>query len=206
MLPAAVVACTPTLTARLRDETAGVRDDRALLGPGTSWLDYRLYLLRLYGFHAAVEGALSVSRSLATVVADAGLRNHKAALIAFDLVVLGVDRGALAQLPRMAFAGALALPEALGWMYVVESATLGSKQIARRLARHLPDLARASAYLGCYGDEAPERWRELGAALDAFEHAARDGDRVVAAARGGFVQLRAWMRSAQPARPAQIRA
>lgn len=206
MLPATAAARAQTLMARLRDETAAARDDREPLGPGMSWSDYGLYLLRLYGFHASVERALRESRPLATVIADAGLRNHKAALIAFDLVAMGIERHALAQLPRMAFPGALALPEALGWMYVVESAALGGKQTIRRLARHLPDVARASAYLRCYGDEAPERWRELGAALDAFEHAARDGDRVVAAAREGFVQLRAWMRVALPARPARIRA
>jgi len=184
-----------------------------------SWLDYRLYLVRLYGFHAAVEAALTAFRPLATVIADAGLRNHKTALLAHDLVALGVDRRDLAQLPRMTFRAPLALPEALGWTYVVESATVRSKQLARRLARQLPDeLQRASAYLGCYGDEAVTRWRELGDALDSFAlgrapaHAAGARDapgardagaaasvnelacaRVIEAAHDGSIQLRCWV-------------
>jgi heme oxygenase len=196
----------PSLMAQLRDATAIVRDREMLAGP-VSWLDYRMYLMRMYGLHAVIERALMASPQLATVVADAGLRNHKTALLAADLVALGVQHRDLAQVPRMAFAGALALPEALGWTYVVESATLGGKQLARHLARQLPaEIQNGSAYLRCYGDEAPERWRQLGVALDGFEAAVRDGDRVIAAARDGFLQLRAWVRPALQPRPNQVHA
>jgi heme oxygenase len=204
---ATVATRTTTLTARLREATAGVRDDREILAGRVSWLDYRLYLVRMYGFHAAIERTLAASRQLARVVADAPLRNHKAALVAHDLVALGVDRGELAQFPRMAFAASLALPEALGWTYVVESATLSGKQLARHLARQLPtEIQCASAYLGCYGDEAPERWRQLGIALDGFVAATRDGDRVIAAAHDGFLRLRAWVRPALQPRSSRIHA
>jgi heme oxygenase len=197
----------PGLMAQLRDATAVVRDDRELLAGRVSWLDYRMYLVRMYGFHAAIERALMASPLLATVVADAGLRNHKTALLAADLVALGVQRRDLAQVPQMAFAGALALPEALGWTYVVESATLGGKQLARHLARQLPaEIQSGSAYLGCYGDEAPERWRQLGIALDGFEPAGREGDRVIAAAHEGFLQLRAWVRPALQPRSSRLHA
>ena len=195
---------TPALMARLNAATAAVREDRELFAGRVSWLDYRLYLVRLYGFHVAVEAALSAFRPLAGVIADTALRNHKAALLAHDLVALGVDRRDFAQLPRMAFRGPLALPEALGWTYVVESATLRGKPLARRLARQLPDeIARASAYLCCYGDEAATRWRELGDALDAFAlgrpsaHGASPDElasaRVIDAARDGSIQLRCWV-------------
>jgi heme oxygenase len=198
---------TTTLTARLREATAGVRDDREILAGRVSWLDYRLYLVRMYGFYAAIERTLSTSRQLATVVADAPLRNHKASLVAHDLVALGVDRGELAQLPRMAFAPSLALPEALGWTYVVESATLAGRQLVRHLARQLPDeIQVASAYLRCYGEVASERWRELGVALDAFGDAERDGDRVIETARDGFLRFHAWVRPAVQPRPSRIHA
>jgi heme oxygenase len=183
-----------SLMAQLRDATGAVRDDRELLAGRVSWLDYRMYLVRMYGFYSAVERALMASPRLVAVVADAALRNHKAALLAADLVALGVHRRDLAEVPRMAFAGAFALPEALGWTYVIESATLRGKQLARHLGRQLPEVQNASAYLACYGDDAPERWRQLGVALDSFEHAERDADRVIAAARDGFLQLRAWVR------------
>lgn len=198
---------TSSLTARLREATAGVREDREILAGRVSWLDYRLYLVRLYGFYTAIERTLASSRQLATVVSDAPLRNHKAALVAHDLVALGVDRGELAQFPRMAFAATLPLPEALGWTYVVESATLAGRQLLRHLARQLPDEVQvASAYLRCYGDVAQERWRELGVALDAFEDGDRDGDRVIEAARDGFLRLHAWVRPAVQPRPSRIHA
>lgn len=207
-MPHPIVATrTTTLTARLREATAGVRDDREILAGRVSWLDYRLYLVRMYGFYAGIERTLAGSRQLAAVVADAPLRNHKAALVAHDLVALGVDRGELAQFPRMAFAASLALPEALGWTYVVESATLAGRQLVRHLARQLPEeIQVASAYLRCYGDVAAERWRELGVALDASEDAERDGDRVIEAARDGFLRFHAWVRPAVQPRPSRIHA
>lgn len=208
------ISRSSALMARLNTATASLHDERELFAGRVSWLDYRLYLVRLYGFHAAVEAALTAFRPLAAVVADARLRNHKTALLAADLVALGVDRRDLCQVPRMAFAVSLALPEALGWTYVVESATLRGKLLARRLARQLPDeMQRASAYLGCYGDEAVTRWRELGEAIDAFalgrvpahgSQGARaaepeasctelDCARVIEAAREGAIQLRCWV-------------
>jgi len=193
--------------AQLRDATAVIREDRDLLAGRVSWLDYRLYLARMYGFHAAIERALMSSRQLATVVDDAKLRNHKAALLAHDLVALGIERHDLTRLPRMPVAGSLQLPEALGWTYVVESLTLGGKQLIRRLSRQLPpEVMTASAYLGCYGEEVTERWRQLGDALDDFEHVDRDGDRVVAAASAGFLRMRSWVQPVLPARPSRLHA
>jgi heme oxygenase len=202
-----VAAHATTLTSLLRDATAVLCDDRTLLAGRVSWLDYRLYLARMYGFHASIERALASSRQLAAIVADAGLRNHKTALLAHDLVALGIDRRDLADLPRMPFAGSLALPEALGWTYIVESLTLNGKQLSRHLARQLPsELMTASAYLGCYGDEVAERWRQLGAALDSFEHAERDGDRVIAAASEGLLRMRSWLHPVLPSRATPIHA
>lgn len=206
MTQSIVASLTFTLMARLRDATAAVRDREILLGR-VSWLDYRLYLLRMYGFHAAIEPALASSRQLAAVVPDATLRNHKAALLAHDLIALGVEPRELAQLPRMPFVESLAFPEALGWTYVVENMTLGGRQLAHHLTRQLPtEIRSASAYLRCYGDEAPERWQAFGAALDRCEQAACEEDRVVVAARHGFLQLRAWVRPALQPQPARIRA
>jgi len=224
------ISRTPALMARLNTATAVLRDDRELLPGRVSWLDYRLYLVRMYGFHASVERALSGYRPLTSVVPDAGLRNHKAALLAHDLVALGVDRRDLLHLPRMAFAAPRGLPEALGWTYVVECATVRGKPLARRLARHLPaEIQRASAYLGCYGEEATNRWRELGDALDGFARgqaaqtasaagprraepelvtgelacAERTCDRVLDAARDGLHQLRGWLGPVLQPRPSQ---
>lgn len=202
-----VASRPPSLTVQLREATSAIREDRDLLAGRVSWLDYRMYLARMYGFHAAIERALASVRLLASVIPDASLRNHKASLLAADLVALGVERHHLAQVPRMPFAGTLPLAEALGWSYVLESLTLGGKQLARHLSRQLPsEILGASAYLGCYGDEAPERWRQVAAAIDGFEHAERDADRVITAAREGFLQLRSWLHPVLPSRPSRIHA
>jgi heme oxygenase len=207
MAHSSVASRTPSLMAQLREATGPIRENRELLAGRVSWLDYRMYLARMYGFHGAIERALASVPQLPTVIPDAALRNHKVALLAADLVALGVERHDLGLLPRMPFAGALALPEALGWTYVVESLTLGGKQLARHLARQLPaEMPGASAYLGCYGDEAPERWRQLGAAIDGFEHADRDADRVITTARDGFLRMRAWVNPVLQPRPSRIHA
>jgi heme oxygenase len=202
------VAIRPlSLTAQLREATAMIREDRELLAGRVSWMDYRLFLARMYGFHSAIERALGSSRQLATVVPDAGLRNHKAALLAHDLVALGVERRDLIQLPRMPFAGTLPLPEALGWQYVLESLTLNGKQLVRHLARQMPvELQTASAYLGCYGDEVTERFRQVCSAIDTFDATERDADRIVAAASEGFLQLRGWVHPGVQPRPSRIHA
>jgi heme oxygenase len=184
-----------------------VREDRELLAGRVSWLDYRLFLIRMYGFHAAVERALAMSRELVSIVVDAPLRNHKAALLAADLVALGVERRDLAQLPRMELAEPLALADALAWMYVIEGTALRGKQLVRHLARQLPtEIQIASAYLRCYGDEAAERWRQFGAALDMCELDDAISDRVIDAAREGFVQLHGWIRPALQPRTTRIHA
>src|ERR1041384_6482811 len=66
-----LVSRTPTLTARLSAATAALQD-LGLFAGRVSWLDYRLGLVRLYGFHASVEAALTAFRPLAGVVPDAG--------------------------------------------------------------------------------------------------------------------------------------
>lgn len=200
---------TFTLTSQLREATASIREDRELLAGRVSWLDYRLFLARMYGFHAVIERALASVPRLGSVVPDAGLRNHKASLLAADLVALGVDRSQLAQLPRAQLPAGLplTLPEALGWTYVLESSTLLGKPLIRHLTRQLPrEIPGASAYLRCYGEEVLERWRQLGDALDGFEHADRDGDRVIAAACEGYLQLRSWMHPVTQSRPSRIHA
>jgi heme oxygenase len=192
--------------ARLRAETELLARrawrSLALFGDAASWLDYRLYLCRMYGFVAPIEAALGEAPGLAAVIHDAGLRNHKIALLSHDLVSLGVDRRDLGELPRIAVPPLAELPEALGWMYVVEAATLEGRELARHLASRLPhELESSSAYLRCYGAEARARWRAFAAALDAYT-AREDGgegggggasDRVVAAATDCLVRLHRWL-------------
>ncbi len=186
--------------ARLRAETGmlqrRVERELALFGDSASWLDYRLYLCRMYGFLAPIERALAVTPGLAAVIRDAGVRNSKVALLARDLASLGVERGSLVQIPRISVPVLDELPEALGWMYVVEASTLDAEDLARHLALRLPsELGCASSYLRCYGGLVHMRWHDFGVALDAFVDRVEPGacDRVVLAATDCLIRLHRWL-------------
>lgn len=186
---------------RLRAETAElhqrVEAELDLFDARTSWLDYRLFLFRMYGFHVPVEQALSVAPGLDRVVGDIAQRTIKAPLLANDLLALGVDRRDLARLPSITAPVLDDLPEALGWLYVVEQTTLDGKTLRAHLASRLPlELEIASSYLGCYGDDAAARWRDLGAAIEAYATQTGTGDRIVAAASECLLRLHRWLRPA----------
>jgi len=186
-----------------------VERELAAFGAAASWLDYRLYLCRMYGFLAPIERALADSPDLAQVIEDAGARNTKAALLAHDLASLGVDRGHLGQIPRIAPPLLDELPEALGWMYVVESSTLDGETLARRLSpRLLSELDGAAAYLHCYGHEVHARWRDFTAALEAYVDRADAGvcDRIVLAATDGLIRLHRWLAAFASSALTQVRA
>ena len=48
-----IAGCPTSLTVQLREATGVLREDREILAGRVSWLDYRLYLARMYGFYAA---------------------------------------------------------------------------------------------------------------------------------------------------------
>lgn len=179
-----------------------VERELAALGASATRLDYQRYLCRMYSFLAPLERALAERAELSGVITDAGRRNRKAALLALDLAALGVDRAHLAQLPRASVPLLDELPEALGWMYVVEAATLAGGSLARQLAQQLPaEIARASAFLRGYGDDTGDRWRAFGASLDAYVARAEAGvcDRIVLAATDCLIRLYRWLVVASPA-------
>jgi heme oxygenase len=189
-------------TARLRAETGmlqgRVERELALFGDAASWLDYRLYLCRMYGFLAPIERALGGTPGLGSVIHDADLRNNKVALLAHDLVSLGVDRTQLAQIPRISVPLLDTVPEALGWMYVIEASTLDGEELARQLAPRLSaELDGASAFLRCYGDEVHARWRTFSTEIDAYVDRSKPGacDRIVLAATDCLIRLHRWLAS-----------
>jgi heme oxygenase len=168
----------------------------SMFGDVASWLDFRLYLCRMYGFLAPIERALGDTPDLAAAIQDADMRNNKAALLADDLASLGVEQTHLAQIPQISVPVLDELPEAIGWMYVVEASTLDGAELARHLALRLPsELDGASSYLRCYGDQVHARWRDFSAAVDAYVDAANLGacDRVVLAATDCLIRLHRWL-------------
>jgi heme oxygenase len=192
------------MLARLAIETfahhASADADRLWLldQPAITAHGYRRLLRRIYGFEAPLEAALALTPGL-----DLGLLRPrlKTARLAGDLLTLGMSERELAEIPRVAIAPFRAVPQALGWMYVVERQTLLHGLLYRRLATaNRGELAGAGSYLAHHGATPGARFRELGTAIDRVASVVGTPDRIVAAAHAGFRAQRRWFRLTQDAR------
>lgn len=166
-----------------------------LMAPAVNWEDYRAYLERMTRVYGSLEpGLLAVLDQ--GLPPDASLRpllRPKLPLLLADLAVLGIEVPALPASPR-----AMGLSAALGGLYVLEGASLGSRVIARHLQRFLPDGSgdqrRATAFLRCLDDPGGPpvslAWRRFGDSLEALAAAgvvARDP--VIEGARATFERV-----------------
>jgi heme oxygenase len=81
----------------------------------------------------------------------------------------------------------------LGWLYVLEGATLGGAVIARHVRRAGTVPAAALSFHTLYGRSLGARWREYHAAVAAWVgEDARRADAVVAGALATFAALEDW--------------
>lgn len=161
----------------------------------TSQADYLLYLTRQYGFEAPLEAALVRTPNLDLMIDLA--EREKANLLGHDLISLGIHPAAVSQVPQCLrvpqFRGAA---EALGWMYVIERATLAHSVIRRHLLTRLPKAMRdASMYLQAYAGMVGTRWRAFGTVLDDVARHPAIADRIVDAANEAFRAQRRWIQS-----------
>ena len=170
----------------------------------TPWLDllvptvgrhrYLSHLLKVYGFEAPLEAAFRYTPGVGALV-DLRAR-MRSGLIAQDLIRLGVSAARLADLPQrfITFAGPA---EALGWMYVIERATLLHGGVRRYLTQHIPGAGEATSYLAAYEGSVGQRWSELGSAFDAISPSPTVTRQIVSAAHAGFRALCEWFRADQ---------
>jgi heme oxygenase len=150
---------------------------------------YMRQLIHVYSFEAPLEAAFRYTPGLATVVA---LRVRKrSGLIVQDLMRLGLGPARIAGLDQR-FATFSSPAEALGWMYVVERATLLHGAVRSYLAQHLLDVNTAWSYLSAYDGVAAARWSDLGNALDVIATTPDVKRQILHAARQGFRALRDW--------------
>ncbi len=178
-----------------RQRQASADNDRLLLMTSSATPElYRNFLVRVFGFEAAVETMLHMTPGLDDVV-DLRSRAH-VRLLKSDLAALAVT--SVAHLPRCRSVVPFAChADALGWMYVVERNVLLHGVLRRHLASRLPEqLASAGAYLTGNERALGARLRELGEALDAIARAPGMADRVVAAAHAAFRSQRHWFADA----------
>lgn len=188
-----------TALVRLNLETRGLREAtdsfwRSLCRPEVDQLEYVRRLEATYGFEAPFEAACAYTPGLRDVI-DLRARS-RAGFIAQDLLALGFAPSDLSALPHCfpiaPFSDRL---EALGWLYVVERATLIHDEVRRHLLAHLPGIAPATTYLGAYHHVAGARWQELGHVLDSVARTDDARADLVIGAHTAFRRLLDWYNS-----------
>jgi len=154
---------------------------------------YLYQLIATYGFEAPIESALAMTPQMGNVIQ---LRQRaRSGFIVQDLLSLGLTPSRIARLPQCSqIVPFRDQSEALGWMYVLERATLLHDAIRRHLEARLPTV-RAWSYLSAYDGIASARWAEFGYVLD--EQPA-NADQIVAAARTAFDCHRRWFAIHEP--------
>lgn len=151
---------------------------------------YRHFLAATYHFEYAVELRLAAVVDLSTQLLA---RYSHAAQLLDDLLALGTDRGALEVLARPIDLPAIeTVPQAFGWMYVVQRNTLHHRALYRALIPRMRSALRfASRYLTAHTSDVYERWYALGGEMDRVA----TGDvaaAIVGAARDAFAHEHRW--------------
>ena len=161
-----------------------------LMSAGGSRRRYIDHLVAVYGFEAPVEAALALTPHLSEIVL---LRPRaRSVFIVEDLMGLGITASKLARTPQCREILPFRDPaEALGWLYVIERATLLHEAVRLHIAARMPSVSSwryPSAYIGI----ASARWQQLGEAFDAYAITPASGDAIVSAARAAFTRQREW--------------
>ena len=165
-----------------------------LLRPHVTRADYLAQLVRAYGFVAPFESACKYTPNLSRVLDFKQLT--RAGLIAQDLLALGLSPSQVAIIPQchdiVTFAH---VPEALGWLYVVERSTLLQDGIRSHLIESLPDVANACAFLSIHDGRVNDHWETFGRILDRAGAKPEHANQIHAAAHAGFDTAKHWFRS-----------
>lgn len=167
--------------------------DRYLFARTTRVGDYATYLVRVYGFVAAVESAITDTPDLGDII-DLEVRAKTPRLVQ-DLFALGLTPAEVSNLPICRAVPAVIdeAAAALGWLYVIERPMLAGSLIVRHLATRLPvEMISSSSYLACHAGHIGKRWRELGEAMERVAANGTLADRIVGGGREGFRALQRW--------------
>lgn len=174
----------PSLSQRLKQETAAQHERmHALMARANPFADraaYARFVAAQYVFQRDVEH-LFQDTAVRAAVPDADMRGRAAASLA-DLADLGAD------VPQDVIASqGVAMPAALGWLYVSEGSTLGAAFLFKEAQASLGLSADFGARnLAAYPEGRALTWRRFVAALDsdALDPAAHDA--VVAGANAAY--------------------
>ncbi len=179
------LSTTPALlSARLKDETATLHEQmHALMAqaqPFASRAQYVRFVAAQYHFQRDVEH-LFEDPAIQAAVPDLQVRGREAAALA-DLADLDAAPGDAA-----IATGKVAMPAALGWLYVSEGSTLGAAFLLKEVKDKLGLSETFGARnLAAYPEGRAVVWRRFVSFLDAPGLSAQEQDAVVAGARAAF--------------------
>lgn len=160
----------------------------------SSLAHYRYLLQRFYGFYTPGEAQLA-TLPWSTSGFDWALRRHTPPLVR-DLLWLGETPATLAALPHCRTLPLLGdIPQALGYLYVVEGSTLGGQLISRHLQQALPVLQEAGChFFQRYGTQVGPMWRAFSHFVNTYiaTHPTAEAP-MVDTACATFQQLRDWL-------------
>lgn len=191
---------------RLRNETRELHEriEAAVpvLDPGAGIPAYSWYLEKLLGFHRPLERAIFATPGIEELGLSRAAREKSPRLIQ-DLLALGTATSVLLRLDECRVIPMIHdVPTALGASYVLEGATLGGQVVYRQLRGRMPEvMARASAYLRCYGAGTGAQWQAFTAVLERFAGDAAACSAMVSSARDTFETFEAWLGDDQRAAP-----
>lgn len=158
--------------------------------PSVTHDDYLAVLVRTFGFVSPLESACKYTPGLERLVDMRRLT--RAGLLAQDLLSLGVSPQALARAPQcFAITTFADVPEALGWLYVVERMAHVQRGIRDHLLSHVRGLEHACAYLAEL-ERARGHWEGFARTLDRLSARMDVTDRIISAASAGFVCAKTW--------------
>lgn len=179
------LSTTPALlSARLKDETATLHEQMHALmeqaQPFASRAQYVRFVAAQYHFQRDVEH-LFEDPAIQAAVPDLQVRGREAAALA-DLANLDAAPGDAA-----IATGKVAMPAALGWLYVSEGSTLGAAFLLKEVKDKLGLSETFGARnLAAYPEGRAVVWRRFVSFLDAPGLSAQEQDAVVAGARAAF--------------------
>ena len=150
---------------------------------------YCAFLVRVYGFEAAVEHALGRLEDIDPLIVRSGMR---ALRLQRDLTALGMSAEAIEKLQLSQHIHLRSWSQAFGWLFVLERQSLLSGLIRRHLLRAIgPHIEPATSYLASYGESPGTRFRQFGIAVSA--HASRNAPGpIIRAANEAFRSQRQW--------------
>lgn len=188
--------------ARLKEETLAthraLEDALPLTDPALDRARYVATLAAFLGFHRPAERAVWDEEGHGAALEMLGLRGperRRAPAAREDLRTLGVPDLEIDRLPEADRLPPLGtLDDALGYLYVMEGATLGARVVARHLERSIGvGESTGGAYFAAHGADTGERWRQLREALERRVREGGDPDGIVRAATLTFGTLHEWL-------------